>query len=212
MHHSLFQLQGISAASNHIASVDEAIFSDKNLIKWIDLSNNQLTEANFLSSCSLVKLEEIYLSHNALTSIPDDAFQATSYLTLFAADNNELESLPRCTLSRFYNRMQTFDITDNPIKCDCDMSWLQQPHTITTERPSQCANLEFTNTLDFDTSTCEELPECAAVDRCSSDSLVYGGVTSILVQEYNTTNSASGKTTFNSIQLVLVLLTVRYIV
>ena len=194
--------------------MDAAIFSDKNLIKWIDLSNNQLTDASFLTSCSLVKLEEIYLSRNSLTTIPDEAFQATSYLTLFAVDNNKLETLPRCALSRFYNRMQTFDITDNPLKCDCGLSWLKQPHTITTERPSQCANLEFTNTLDFDTNSCPEPPMCATLDQCSSDNLVYGGVTSILVQEYNTTNSAvrTRVTAFNSrLAVILMLLSAWYL-
>lgn len=194
--------------------MDQVIFSDKNLIKWIDLSNNQLTEVNFLSSCSLVKLEEIYLSHNSLTAIPSDAFQATSYLTVFVVDNNKLERLPRCALSRFYSRMQTFDITDNPIQCDCQSIWLQQPHSITTERQSQCANLEFTNSLDYDISNCATLEACVNLDQCTTNNLVYRGVTSILVQEYSTTNSGQGMTTPTLSMLLVVIvgyLTISYI-
>ena len=49
---------------------------------------------------------------------------------------------------------------------------------------------------------------CATLDQCSSDNLVYGGVTSILVQEYNTTNSAvrTRVTAFNSCLAVILTL------
>ena len=187
----VFQLQGLGVANNQLTSVNENLFSDKNLIKWIDLSGNRLTNVSFLASCSLQKLQEIYLSSNLLTSLPADSFRATSSLSVFVADNNQLQALPRCALLPFYKQLHTFDISNNPMNCSCELSWLQSPRTIPTERQSECVDLEFLNTGNYETSSCPLLPECSTANTCTptvAASLVYGSITDGLQREYPRTS------------------------
>lgn len=165
-------------------------------MKWIDLSNNKLTNASFLSSCSLSRLEEIYLSSNLLTHIPAHSFQATNTLSVFSVADNLLEALPRCALSPFYSRMQMFDISNNALRCDCELSWLQSPHIITTEKQSQCSNIKLTSTVDYDKSECLTLSECVAVSQCQVKETGRGGpkyqsVTNHYIKDF-TLDSQSG--------------------
>lgn len=162
-------------------------------MKWIDFSSNQLAEVNFTSSCSLSSLEEIYLSDNQLTSLPETAFQATQSLTILVVNSNRLTALPRCALQRFYGYMDTFDISDNPLLCDCKSNWLTQPHTIMIEKQSQCSNLEFTDTSSFSSKGCQPLPPCVDLDKClpKVNNLMYSSVTDKLMSEYTPTSPAS---------------------
>lgn len=162
----LFQLQGFSAAYNNLDDVNQTLFSNKNLLKWIDLTGNRLTNADFLSMCSLKRLEEVYLSYNRIPYLPLDSFQATNTLSIFAIDNNLLQTLPRCALLRFYPRMQHFDISNNPMQCNCSLSWLQSPHDISTDRHSECANIEFTTTDTYQTHQCGDPPACLTNNSC----------------------------------------------
>lgn len=192
----MLQLRGISAAANGITKVDASLFSDKLALKWIDLSSNQLQEANFTSSCSLTQLEEIYLSNNQLTSLPDDAFKATSSLSIFVIDGNKLNTLPACSLTRFYEQMDVFDISNNPLVCDCRLSWLKLPHTIATYRHSECVNLEFTDTDSFSLESCSNKLQCLPVEECSTSGykFAYSGVMDDLASEYQPSTAASATT------------------
>lgn len=191
----VFQLHGLGASNNQLGDVDSSLFSDKTLLKWLDLSNNRLTNASFLSSCSLRKLEEIYLSSNLLTSLPNDSFQETKSLSVFVVDNNSLQTLPRCALARFYSQLQMFDISNNPIKCDCLLSWLQEPHVISTERHAECVNEEFVSTSTYDTKGCIQLPQCVKTHPCKGSMVlnpIYGSdVSAIVEQEYKPPVSTS---------------------
>lgn len=130
------------------------------------MTGNRLTNADFLSMCSLKRLEEVYLSYNRIPYLPLDSFQATNTLSIFAIDNNLLQTLPRCALLRFYPRMQHFDISNNPMQCNCSLSWLQSPHDISTDRHSECANIEFTTTDTYQTHQCGDPPACLTNNSC----------------------------------------------
>lgn len=144
-------------------------------MRWLDFSANRIADVNFLTSCSLTNLEEIYLADNQIASIPSKAFQATDRLTIFVVKNNQLPTIPRCALQRFYSRMEIFDISFNPFECDCSLSWLREPHEISTERQSICMNKEFSSTDTFTSNHCGDGdPTCQLDCRKSyANSLLY---------------------------------------
>lgn len=74
--------------------IDIFNLNNMKLLKILILSCNDLHELP-LSICSLIKLEEIDLSHNVLTSLPND-FSNLKVLKNLCLFNNKLSSIPGC--------------------------------------------------------------------------------------------------------------------
>lgn len=88
--------------------------------------------------------------------------------------------------------MDTFDISNNPLLCDCDLSWLHSEHSISVEKHSQCSNIEFSDTLQYNTVSCHELPICTKLSKCEKKvNIIYAGITGKVLSEYSRTTSKS---------------------
>ncbi|XP_067946289.1 nyctalopin-like [Watersipora subatra] len=204
LRHPIFrQLYGFGAAHNLLETVEPSIFADKHLLKWIELSNNLLTNVTFLASCGLRRLEEIYLSANRIKSLPEKSFQATTTLIIVDVSRNELETLPRCALQPFYTQLFMFDISQNPMQCNCQIAWLQDKRRdIHTEKQSQCANLEFLSTDEYEIDDCEALIPCSPTSGCSKYSV--GVLENDQQEPYETTEMTSSDASTKTVATYMV--------
>lgn len=91
--------------------MDDMVFSNLKILK---LNNNRLKsiECNEHTSSSFPKLEELVLSHNALTVLPENLAQVLPNLKILLSNSNKLDNI---TDQSFGQRLETLDLSNNDI-------------------------------------------------------------------------------------------------
>ncbi|CAM6031452.1 unnamed protein product, partial [Sphagnum compactum] len=80
-------------------------------VKSLDLSDNHFLKIPTVPLARLKRLEELIIGQNDFETVPEGAF--------FGLSNLKQELLP-------WKDLQTFDLSENPLRCDCSIMWLKQ--------------------------------------------------------------------------------------
>ena len=90
------------------------------------MDNNILEFIGSISFKGLNKLTYLSLKGNQIIAVHPDAFVDNAELTNFFLQNNRIESLNGCMIPD----TMTLLVEDNPIVCDCRMSWVLDHHVL----------------------------------------------------------------------------------
>jgi len=69
-------------------------------------------------------LEFLDISWNFIQALGETFFSFLPYLKTFKVKNNEIISLPEDHWKMAPRALRMIDLTDNPLRCDCDMKWI----------------------------------------------------------------------------------------
>ena len=98
------------------------------LLRYLDLSNNFITEINKLDIVKFENLTHLDLSHNQLTSV--GSMQNLKFLQTLFLRNNQINIVPKLFLTREnLPSLHTLDLNQNAFLCDCNVealaNWLR---------------------------------------------------------------------------------------
>jgi len=115
--HTDIRLQGLTELTPEVMQHLTAINQKSPIIK-LSIQNCYLAQLPkaliiFLSTCN--QLQELYLNHNQLQSLPETLLQVCTQLKLLSLDNNSLQSLPE-NLLQACTQLQQLYLSDNQLK------------------------------------------------------------------------------------------------
>nr|QNQ79666.1 toll-like receptor [Anadara sativa] len=119
-------LSHLNLADNKISTVDN-IFDIESLrnLKVLNIKKNDIVQIKSLSSnvTSDIKIESILLSECKIKYIAD-AFRGLKKLKLVDLNKNDIQTFP----TFLSNPNAVYNLTENPIICACNMSWLSKDY------------------------------------------------------------------------------------
>ena len=102
----------------------------------LDIGNNRLHKCDIeIQSNSFPVLHSLLISNNLLTKLPIICYLSPNLLSLFINDNN-FETVP--DISDVAVHLNRVDLSNNPIVCDCRVSWLKDLVDETENGTVQC--------------------------------------------------------------------------
>ena len=117
-------LRKLSISGSNLTTLDLLALQGLGALEDLDLSKNFITdipEGVFQRLRHLVKLD---LSQNALQELPDAAFRGLeASLESIDFHDNYLQTITRCVFDGF-QRLGELRLRDNPLTCDCRFAWL----------------------------------------------------------------------------------------
>ncbi|CAG7833912.1 unnamed protein product [Allacma fusca] len=146
---SLPRMSSLDLESNRISRIDDRAFSGlEERLEWLKLGNNSIRTIPSNSLRGMHKLREFDVKSNNITEIKEDAFDSFgSTIKFLFLQNNRIDSLPMSVFSDMHSletlslsnngihhvprdvfqpiieTVQVIDVHDNPLKCDCDLTW-----------------------------------------------------------------------------------------
>ena len=104
-----------------IESINSDFFNNFIYVKFIDLSNNKLTDIQPFLFLHQKELTVLKLSHNYLTSFSKHAFDGLTSIRRMDLSNNEIQILDSTSLAEISNFYRTFliKLAGNPYTCKC---------------------------------------------------------------------------------------------
>ncbi|KAI8512922.1 hypothetical protein Bbelb_095610 [Branchiostoma belcheri] len=115
------QLEYLDLSHNEINTVMPSAFRGLSRLQFLDLSNNKIKNITKSTFEGLGNLAHLNLESNRIAVI-GDAFQRLYGLRYLNLISNKLAVLNQ-TLSPVLSWLETIDIADNPILCDCKLMW-----------------------------------------------------------------------------------------
>ncbi|XP_053403438.1 protein toll-like [Mercenaria mercenaria] len=101
---------------NNLESVDENLFQNQPLLKYLHLQNNKLTVLPQNIFKGLRSILTIDVSHNFITSIHIDPFQSLPHIQEIYLNNNLIEYLPVNIFKNLTNSLTALYLNSNPLK------------------------------------------------------------------------------------------------
>lgn len=108
----LHQLTKLNVSHNNLRDLED-FSQDLGLLKYLDLSNNQLNKIDKETFGYLSSLKELYLTANRLTTIPMDSFKALRKLELLDIKRNHFEAIPLKALKPLETHIKHLRISGN---------------------------------------------------------------------------------------------------
>lgn len=119
---SLIRLESLNLMENRFEELPDDTFAGLVALNDLDLSVNRLRTINDLILRDLVQLRTLNLNNNFLETITDGAFANLKQLNTLHLGNNSIKTVSE-NVFKFLTkgRRRNFDLTANPIRCDCDL-------------------------------------------------------------------------------------------
>ncbi|XP_066264092.1 toll-like receptor 2 [Branchiostoma lanceolatum] len=118
----LVQLIFLDLSQNEISAVRPSAFRGLSRLEFLDLSNNQIQNVTVLTLDDLDNLTHLNLAANRIAVI-GDAFHYLYRLREIILTSNRLAVLGQTALDPLFKRVETLDVSDNPVLCDCSLKW-----------------------------------------------------------------------------------------
>ncbi|XP_070183323.1 toll-like receptor 13 [Littorina saxatilis] len=144
---------------NNFESVSEAkfsrLFGELTKLEHLDISESNVGVIYSKTFANFTDLKWLYLYGNALTYIPDGAFDGMQNLTNLHLDNNRIQTISRVTFGeKVVKRIRVLGLRGNPYQCTCGILWFKHwiessPHTFRDRDQYMCANVPNVGLLDF---------------------------------------------------------------
>lgn len=150
---TLSRLEELSLGQNDFAIVPEGAFVGMSNLRRLDISGSlKLTKVQAGAFSANANLESLTISSNkALVEVQEGALSGLPHLKHVILKDNALKTLAEGLFA--WSELHTFDLSENPITCDCRMLWLR--------------NLLLRNTSQGQ----QETVTCAAPDRLREEQL-----------------------------------------
>lgn len=120
------KLELLNLAGNKIETIGN-VFSENSLktLRTLNVSSNPLKTVKQLGvSFNASSIEVIDLSDDNITTLESNTFAGLANLKNVNLSNNNIETFAVFNAST----ATTFDFTDNPIRCSCNLVWLKEPY------------------------------------------------------------------------------------
>ncbi|XP_070557642.1 insulin-like growth factor-binding protein complex acid labile subunit [Ptychodera flava] len=143
----LQSLQSLSMKGNQIKNIDVNAFKDLTRLNILLLAQNEIKFLHSGTFKNLSALDTLDLESNGLVHVDDTVFQSLQNLTKLTLHRNNLTRVSAVLLkgltllktlylqqNKIHNiedgsfeglKLQEFDISSNPLFCDCELSWFK---------------------------------------------------------------------------------------
>lgn len=122
---SLLRLEDLSLGQNDFVVVPEGAFNGLTNLRRLDITGSlKLTQIQAGAFTTNTNLESITLASNkALVEVQEGALSGLPHLKHVILRDNQLTTLAEGLFP--WSELETFDLTENPITCDCRVVWLR---------------------------------------------------------------------------------------
>lgn len=111
-------------SNNRISSVHEQAFQKLKDLKNLKLNYNRIQNVKRSMLSSNSRLQFLDLSYNQLSSLPKDMFSGLKELHSLILRGNAFKVLEKTYMKDIFPQLFFFDVVDNPLECDCELSWV----------------------------------------------------------------------------------------
>ena len=120
---NLMSLTRLELASNQIQAIDEGVFSCSPLVKTLVVKANKLHGIPKAIFLDLQFLDHLDMSQNPVYYIESDALIGLRSLQTIKLNDCNISGIQNNTFSPLENII-TIHLENNPLKCDCHLSWI----------------------------------------------------------------------------------------
>lgn len=122
---TLTRLEDLSLGQNEITIVPEGAFIGLTNLRRLDISGSlKLAKVQAGAFATNKNMESVTMTSNkALVEVQEGAFSGLPFLKHVILRDNALTTLSEGQFP--WNELNTFDLSDNPINCDCRVVWLR---------------------------------------------------------------------------------------
>ncbi|XP_030845983.1 toll-like receptor 3 [Strongylocentrotus purpuratus] len=121
----LSALQNLSLEACHISCLHPLAFTGLESLRVLNLSGNVIQQLNFDIFKMLDQVTIIDLHDNLLAYLDEQLFSNNPRLTTLLLSNNKLTILNEKTFEPIKSSLLSFDLSLNPIDCNCDLRWFR---------------------------------------------------------------------------------------
>lgn len=122
---NLQRLESLKIGQTDVEIIEEGAFFGLSFLMKVDISGckglKQIQPGAFAANPNL---ETITIASNKLlTDIPDGVFSDLPNIRNVDLRNNAFETIREQWLP--WAKLKSFEVSDNPLSCDCELKWLQ---------------------------------------------------------------------------------------
>lgn len=152
--HTDSSLRELYLGDNSLSSLPDITFKFCVNLAILELQNNALTE--FPKLINMTNLETLDLTNNLISAMPKDTrFDQYPHLTYISLASNRLDTLDEDVFSSL-PPVETFDVAENPFKCDCHLLWLDDIYSALWNGEEVPPNLESWLPATFESMICDQ--------------------------------------------------------
>ncbi|OQR78596.1 slit2 protein-like, partial [Tropilaelaps mercedesae] len=120
-------MEWLKLGSNRLDEVPSEALRDMTQLRELDLRGNNISalESNAFAPFG-ANLKFLYMMHNRIKSLSSDAFSSLPQLEWLYLNHNRLRTLHRSVFEKITDTLVILDVHDNPLDCDCSLSWFYQ--------------------------------------------------------------------------------------
>ncbi|KAL4230930.1 hypothetical protein ACF0H5_011304 [Mactra antiquata] len=142
----LRKLLYLDLSINNLDQIPSQTFSDIKGLLTMSLSGNRITSILPYAFRNVSKLTNLYLSGNHIQSIHPLGFNGLYRLQQLDLQNNALSTLNGTAFTYFSSELKEIKLFDNPWYCDCNLRWMINWLTNSSDSVAQRLRWKYTTT------------------------------------------------------------------
>ena len=118
-------VENLFLTQNSITYLHDTAFAKFNKLNTLSLKMNaiKVLKRSMFPDPAL-QLDQLILSYTELEHLPNDIFSNMPKLRVISLAGNKILSLDQTTFTPVWNQLIKVDLRENPLRCDCRMTWL----------------------------------------------------------------------------------------
>ncbi|XP_022658449.1 chondroadherin-like protein isoform X2 [Varroa destructor] len=120
-------MEWLKLGFNRLDEVPSEPLRDMIQLRELDLRGNNISKLeSYAFSPFGANLKFLYMMHNRIASLSPEAFANLPHLEWLYLNHNRLRVLHRSVFEKITDTLVILDVHDNPLDCDCSLSWFYQ--------------------------------------------------------------------------------------